>query len=134
MLEFSKTDRSRPVAAFAFALVVLVAIAASPTADANVARKLQFEGTYVPLHFEGGPRRGDETQWLQTTTGMIRLDLRGVGIPRPGARIAVDGVASTDGIEVSSLETVAAPQLPAPPTGTVNALVIQLGWGTSVPA
>jgi hypothetical protein len=119
------------VAAVAASLlpIVLVGFLAM---DANASGTTQLEGVYLPMHYDGGPRKGQEMHYLKTKNGTFELDFDGVRAPRPGAQIVVEGqAASATGFEVQGVRTIAASEVAS--TGTVNALVITLRWGNSVP-
>lgn len=100
--------------------------------DANASGTTQLEGVYLPIHYDGGPHKGQEMHYLKTKNGTFELDFDGVRAPRPGAQIVVEGqAASATGFEVQGVRTTAAPDVAS--TGTANALVITVKWGTSVP-
>ena len=118
------------LAAFA-ALLPLVAIGFLAV-DASASATTRLEGVYVPRHADGGPDAGEEMHYLQTENGTFELDFDGLRAPKPGARIVVHGhAASATDFDVTGVRTLAAPQVVT--TGTVNALLITVRWGTSVP-
>jgi hypothetical protein len=119
------------LAAAALSLVT-AGLAGLLATDARAADVTRIEGIYLPLHVDGGRHNGEKSYWLKTKKGVIRLDLDGMRLPKPGARIAVEGSVSQTGIDVVEVQTLAAPQ-PAPTSGVANALVITVGWGTAIP-
>jgi hypothetical protein len=102
--------------------------------EARAADTTRLEGIYLTYHVDGGRHNGQKSHWLKTKSRVIRLDLDSVRLPKPGARIAVEGSVSQSGIEVADVQTLAAPQpSPTPTSGAANALVITVGWGTAIP-